>query len=527
MRRRAAPAGRRRCWRTFLIRRAGRGAARASSALERRRRPQGRTARRFLRDRGRLAAARLKLACRLRRRPTSPAQRARLAHRRASCALDELLWTFADGSFVPHEALRCRRGSAGPAERGPCPPATSTSSSIWRRAAALPAPDARVARSSTATRPPAAGRARFRPTASAACSPPHIIERIAPAIPDERPSLMDKTYAPHDIERRIYERWESHGWFAPVGRTPYCIMIPPPNVTGTLHMGHAFQHTLMDALTRYHRMRGDDTLWQPGTDHAGIATQMVVERQLNAAGPASAPTSAARPSSSASGSGRSSPAAPSPRQMRRLGDSVDWSRERFTMDAGLSRAVRRGLRAPVRGGPHLPRQAPGQLGPGAAARRSPTSRWRARRRTASSGTSAIRSRTAAGHVVVATTRPETMLGDAAVAVHPDDERYRHSDRQDAARCRSTDRAIPMIADAYVDRGFGTGVREDHAGARLQRLRVGQRHELPLINIFTPRRDAQRQRAGALPRPRPLRGAQARRRRARGAGPARARSRSTS
>ncbi len=97
--------------------------------------------------------------------------------------------------------------------------------------------------------------------------------------------LMEKVYAPHEIERRIYERWESNGWFAPSGHgTPYSIAIPPPNVTGTLHMGHAFQHTLMDMLTRYHRMRGDDTLWQPGTDHAGIATQMVVERQLNAAG---------------------------------------------------------------------------------------------------------------------------------------------------------------------------------------------------------------------------------------------------
>src|SRR5689334_18369076 len=96
---------------------------------------------------------------------------------------------------------------------------------------------------------------------------------------------MDKAYAPHDIERRIYGQWESRGWFAPSGHgSPFCIMIPPPNVTGTLHMGHAFQHTLMDALTRYHRMRGDDALWQPGTDHAGIATQMVVERQLNAEG---------------------------------------------------------------------------------------------------------------------------------------------------------------------------------------------------------------------------------------------------
>jgi len=122
---------------------------------------------------------------------------------------------------------------------------------------------------------------------------------------------MEKVYAPQAIERRIYERWESHGWFAPSGRgAPYCIMIPPPNVTGTLHVGHAFAHTLMDALTRYERMRGRDALWQPGTDHAGIATQMVVERQLNAQG-VKRTDLPARPSSSACGSGRSSPAAPS------------------------------------------------------------------------------------------------------------------------------------------------------------------------------------------------------------------------
>ena len=125
---------------------------------------------------------------------------------------------------------------------------------------------------------------------------------------------MDKAYAPHEIERRIYEQWESRGWFAPSGRgSPFCIMIPPPNVTGTLHMGHAFQHTLMDALTRYHRMRGDDALWQPGTDHAGIATQMVVERQLEAQGRKRSELRA-RPSSSAFGNGRRNRAARSPRR---------------------------------------------------------------------------------------------------------------------------------------------------------------------------------------------------------------------
>jgi valyl-tRNA synthetase len=150
---------------------------------------------------------------------------------------------------------------------------------------------------------------------------------------------MDKAYAPHEIERRIYEQWESRGWFAPSGRgAPFCIMIPPPNVTGTLHMGHAFQHTLMDALTRYHRMRGDDALWQPGTDHAGIATQMVVERQLEAQGRKRSELSreafVERVWEWKAQSGGTIAA-----QMRRLGDSVDWSRDRFTMDPGLSQAV--------------------------------------------------------------------------------------------------------------------------------------------------------------------------------------------
>ena len=149
---------------------------------------------------------------------------------------------------------------------------------------------------------------------------------------------MDKVYAPHDIERRLYERWESHGWFAPRGSgAPYCIMIPPPNVTGTLHMGHAFQHTLMDALSRYQRMRGRQVLWQPGTDHAGIATQMVVERQLNAQG--TRRTDLTREAflervwAWKEQSGGTIAA-----QMRRLGDSVDWSRDRFTMDPDMSRA---------------------------------------------------------------------------------------------------------------------------------------------------------------------------------------------
>ena len=179
---------------------------------------------------------------------------------------------------------------------------------------------------------------------------------------------MDKTYSPEEIEERLYAFWEQHGCFAAGGDGPaYCIMIPPPNVTGTLHMGHAFQDTIMDALTRLHRMRGFNTLWQPGTDHAGIATQMVVERRLEAA------------DKTRTGIGREAfveevwrwkeqSGGQIQQQLRRLGASLDWSRERFTMDEGLSQAVTEVFVRLVRRRPDLPRQAPGQLGSGAAHR---------------------------------------------------------------------------------------------------------------------------------------------------------------
>src|SRR6266436_5986413 len=295
---------------------------------------------------------------------------------------------------------------------------------------------------------------------------------------------MEKVYAPQAIERRIYERWESHGWFAPSGRgEPYCIMIPPPNVTGTLHMGHAFQHTLMDALTRYQRMRGRDVLWQPGTDHAGIATQMVVERQLNAQGVKR--TNLTREAflervwqwKEQSGGTISA-------QMRRLGDSVDWSRDRFTMDPGLSRAVievfvrlheegliYRGKRL-VNWDPVLltalsdlevqAHEEDGQL-------------WHLRYPLAAG----------AGHVVVATTRPETMLGDAAVAVNPDDTRYQPLIGK-LVQLPLAERAIPIIADAYVDPAFGSGCLKVTPAHDFNDYEIGQRHHLPLINIFTPR-----------------------------------------
>jgi valyl-tRNA synthetase len=293
---------------------------------------------------------------------------------------------------------------------------------------------------------------------------------------------MDKSYSPRDIESRLYERWEAAGWFAPAGEgTPYCIMIPPPNVTGTLHMGHAFQHTLMDALTRLHRMDGDRALWQPGTDHAGIATQMVVERQLNAEGRArhdlgrEAFLERVWQWKGQSGDTIS-------RQMRRLGDSVDWSRDRFTMDEGLSAAVGevfvrlyekgliyRGTRR-VNWDPVL-HTALSDLE--VVSEPESGSLWHLRYPLADGS----------GHVVVATTRPETMLGDTAVAVHPEDERYRHLVGREI-HLPLTDRLIPVIADDYVDPAFGSGCVKITPAHDFNDYEIGRRHGLPLINLLT-------------------------------------------
>jgi valyl-tRNA synthetase len=293
---------------------------------------------------------------------------------------------------------------------------------------------------------------------------------------------MEKSYSPRDIESRLYQRWEAAGWFA-AGRSgaPYCIMIPPPNVTGTLHMGHAFQHTLMDALTRLHRMDGDRTLWQPGTDHAGIATQMVVERQLNGEGRSrqdlgrEAFLERVWQWKAQSGDTIS-------RQMRRLGDSVDWSRERFTMDEGLSGAVTevfvrlhdkgliyRGKRL-VNWDPVL-HTALSDLE--VVSEPEAGSLWHLRYPLADDS----------GHVVVATTRPETMLGDTAVAVHPEDERYRHLVGREI-RLPLTGRLIPVIADDYVDPAFGSGCVKITPAHDFNDYEIGRRHDLPLINLFT-------------------------------------------
>lgn len=235
---------------------------------------------------------------------------------------------------------------------------------------------------------------------------------------------MDKTYTPTDIEQRWYNTWEEKGYFsAKQEGESFCIMIPPPNVTGSLHMGHAFQDTIMDALTRYHRMKGESTLWQPGTDHAGIATQMVVERLINKEG------------KTRHDYGREEfikriwewkeeSGGTITKQLRRMGASLDWERERFTMDDGLSDAVKevfvtlheegliyRGKRL-VNWDPVL-HTAVSDLE--VLSEEENGFMWHMRYPLANGE----------GHLIVATTRPETMLGDAAVAIHPADERYQH------------------------------------------------------------------------------------------------------
>jgi len=307
---------------------------------------------------------------------------------------------------------------------------------------------------------------------------------------------MDKTYAPAQIEQRWYAQWEAQGGFAPRAdplAPAFCIMIPPPNVTGTLHMGHAFQDTIMDALTRYHRMRGDAALWQPGTDHAGIATQMVVERQLNAEGRRR--TELTREQflervwqwKAQSGDTIA-------RQMRRLGASVDWSRDRFTMDEGMSRAVTEAFvrlheQQLIYRGKRLVNWDPVLLTAlsdlEVLSEEEAGSLWYLRYPLSNGN----------GELVVATTRPETMLGDTAVAVHPDDERYRHLVGSEVI-LPLVGRRIPIIADSYVDPAFGSGCLKITPAHDFNDYTVAQRHQLPLINVFTP--DARLNEAAPVP-----------------------------
>ncbi len=293
---------------------------------------------------------------------------------------------------------------------------------------------------------------------------------------------MDKSYRPDDIEQRIYKRWEENGWFAPQGDgEPYCIMIPPPNVTGTLHMGHGFGDTIQDALTRYHRMKGHRALWQPGMDHAGIATQMVVERLINAEGKTKHDLGREKFVERV-WQWKEESGGIIAKQTRRLGASVDWSRDRFTMDEGCSEAVKkvfidlyeegliyRGKRL-VNWDPVL-HTALSDLEVLSADEAG--SLWHFRYPLASGD----------GHLVVATTRPETMLGDSAVAVHPDDERYKDLVGQEIV-LPIVGRRIPIIADDYVDPEFGTGCVKITPAHDFNDYDIGKRHDLPMYNILT-------------------------------------------
>ncbi|MDZ4336393.1 MAG: valine--tRNA ligase [Pseudomonas sp.] len=298
---------------------------------------------------------------------------------------------------------------------------------------------------------------------------------------------MDKTYQPHAIETALYQNWEANNYFAPQGSgAPYTIMIPPPNVTGSLHMGHGFNNSIMDCLIRLRRMQGRNTLWQPGTDHAGIATQMVVERQL-----------------AADGIGRhdlgrekflekvwewkEQSGGTITRQIRRLGSSVDWSRERFTMDDGLSESVKEAFVRLHKDGliyrgkrlvnwdtkfhtaiSDLEVENHDEKG----------SLWNLRYPLADGNTTAD----GKDYLIVATTRPETMLGDSAVAVHPEDERYKALIGT-FVELPLVGRRIPIIADDYCDPEFGTGCVKITPAHDFNDYEVGKRHNLPLLNIF--------------------------------------------
>ncbi len=296
---------------------------------------------------------------------------------------------------------------------------------------------------------------------------------------------LAKSFEPAEIERRWYAQWENAGYFkAGLDKSnpdAFCILLPPPNVTGTLHMGHGFNQTVMDALTRYHRMLGHNTLWQPGTDHAGIATQIVVERQLDAQGVSRHDLGRAKFLEKVwewkEFSGNTIT-----QQMRRLGTSPDWSRERFTMDSGLSTIVTETF---VR----LYRE-------GLIYRSKRLVNWDPVLHTAVSDLEVVSEEEdgflwhlnypltdGSGHLTVATTRPETMLGDTAVMVHPEDERYQHLIGK-TVTLPLVNREVPIIADEYVDREFGTGVVKVTPAHDQNDYQVGLRHSLPMIIVLT-------------------------------------------
>ena len=302
---------------------------------------------------------------------------------------------------------------------------------------------------------------------------------------------MEKTYNPQEIEQPLYEHWEKQGYFKPHGdlsQESYCIMIPPPNVTGSLHMGHAFQQTIMDTLVRYQRMQGKNTLWQAGTDHAGIATQMVVERKI-----------AAEEGKTRQDYGRDAfidkiwqwkaeSGGNITNQMRRLGNSVDWERERFTMDDGLSNAVKevfvrlynenliyRGKRL-VNWDPKL-RTAISDLE--VENRESKGSMWHIRYPLADG----VKTADGKDYIIVATTRPETLLGDTGVAVNPEDPRYADLIGKELV-LPLINRRIPILGDEHADMTKGTGCVKITPAHDFNDYEVGRRHKLPMINILT-------------------------------------------
>ena len=345
--------------------------------------------------------------------------------------------------------------------------------------------------------------------------------------------MLDKTYDPKEIEARRYPEWEKAGAFRAhpeSAKPPYCIVIPPPNVTGSLHMGHALDNTLQDVLIRWRRMKGDDVLWQPGTDHAGIATQMVVVRNLEQEGIGLAVEGAARNDANKKLLSREEFLAKVwewkaysggtiTGQLRRLGASCDWSRERFTMDEGLSKAV---LKVFV-----------DLYKAGLIYKDIRLVNWDPKMLTAISDLE-VESREVKGSlwyfkypiegspdefIVVATTRPETMLGDTGVAVHPDDPEVEAPDRQ-ARRAAAGRPAHPDRGRRILRPGEGLGRGEDHAGARLQRFRGRSTPRARGHQYLRQVRARERERAGEVSRPRPLRCAQEDRGRDGRAGPAR-------
>lgn len=292
---------------------------------------------------------------------------------------------------------------------------------------------------------------------------------------------MEKTYNPHAIEKTWYAKWEKSGDFKPSqhNKNAYCIVLPPPNVTGSLHMGHGFQHTLMDILIRYHRMLGDNTLWQGGVDHAGIATQLVVERQLEAEHKTKYDLGREKfiektwEWKNTSGNMIS-------QQMRRMGSSIDWSRDRFTMDDDFSHAVNTAFKK--------------LYDDNLIYKGKKLVNWDVKLQSAVSDLEVTNNEEdgflyhikyyvdSTNYITVATTRPETLFGDVAVAVNPEDERYQQYIGK-TVLLPLTDKKIPIISDDYVEKDFGSGCVKITPGHDFNDYEVGKRHNLEIINIL--------------------------------------------